>query len=261
MTTFARPVSAYMTPEPQSVPTEAELGQVLHLLEAGRFSAVPVVDAAGEPVGVISRSDLVHLGLLQTGRRADSPSLPMPRRTAAELMTRSPHVVSQHDPLPTAAALMVRHHVHRVLVVERKRLVGVVSTLDLTRAVRDAGVAAPIATRMTSPVVTLDGALPISAADELLDRLRISAVVILEHDSPIGVFSQQDALACRHLPRDTAVGAVADPAMICLPTTTRLDRAAAHAAQHAIRRIIACEDRDAVGVLGGLDFARVVADG
>ena len=72
------------------------------------------------------------------------------------------------------------------MVVDDQRLVGVISTLDLTAAVRDAGLEAPIASRMSTPVLTIDAALPISAANELLDREHITAVVVLEHAWPIG---------------------------------------------------------------------------
>ena len=50
-----------------------------------------------------------------------------------------------------------------------------------------------------------------------------------------------------------------DAALLCLPIDARLHRAAAHVARLDVRRVIACAAREAVGVIGGLDFARVVA--
>lgn len=261
MTLFAQPVARYMTRDPVWVTADTDLRQVLRALHAGRYSALPVVDETGAVLGVVSRTDLLRLGLLQSGLRGASPSLPMPRRVVAEIMTLGAHVIDPDTSLAAAAASMIAHQIHRLMVVEDERLVGVISTLDLAAAVRDAGVEAPISSRMSTPVITVDAALPISAANEILASQHISAVVVQEHDWPIGVFSQIDALACRNLARDTPVGTMADPAMICLPCTTRMFRAAAHAAQLDVRRVIACEDRVAVGVLGGLDFARVVAEG
>lgn len=261
MSFFSQPLSSYMSREPETVLTESGLDEVLRMLQQRRFSSVPVLDAAGSPVGVISRTDLIRLGLLQAGVRRTSPALPMPRRTAADVMSQGPLVIEPTASLAEAARTMVRHEVHRLMVVDAGRLVGVVSTLDLAAAVRDARIEAPISARMTSPIVTIEANRPISAADELLAQHHVSAVVVTEDDWPVGMFSQADALASRDLPRDTPVETVLDPAMICLPATTRMFRAAAHAAQLDVRRVIACEGREAVGVLGGLDFARVAADG
>lgn len=261
MTPFAQPVSRYMTRDPEWITADTDLRQVLRVLNGGRYSALPVVDAAGAVIGVLSRTDLLRLGLLQSGARGASPSLPMPHRMVTEIMTQGAHVITADASLQAAAQSMIGHQIHRLMVVEDGRLVGVISTLDLAAAVRDAGVEAPISSRMSAPVVTVDAGMPISAANELLASQHISAVVVEEHGWPIGVFAQIDALACRDLPRGTPVGTMVDPAMICLPSTTRMFRAAAHAAQLDVRRVIACEDRQAVGVLGGLDFAKVVADG
>jgi CBS domain-containing protein len=47
--------------------------------------------------------------------------------------------------------------------------------------------------------------------------------------------------------------------VICLAATTRLHRAAAHVADLRVRRLVVCNDREAVGIVSATDFARVVA--
>src|SRR5262245_24461322 len=50
-----------MTPTPVSVRADASVQEVIVLLTDKGYSAAPVIDAAGRPVGVLSRSDiLVH---------------------------------------------------------------------------------------------------------------------------------------------------------------------------------------------------------
>jgi hypothetical protein len=71
------------------------------------------------------------------------------------------------------------------------------------------------------------------------------------------VFTQMNALASRDLPRSTPVDTTFDAAVICLPADTPLYRAAAHAAELDVRRVLACSQHEAVGVVSGLDFARV----
>ena len=54
-----------------------------------------------------------------------------------DLMSRHLVAVSADDSLAVLAQRFLEHHIHRVLVVEHGRLVGIVSTLDLVRLFAD----------------------------------------------------------------------------------------------------------------------------
>lgn len=93
----------------------------------------------------------------------------------------------------------------------------------------------------------------------MLAKVQITGIVVVEEGRPVGVFTQLDALASRDLPRSTPVETTYEAAVICLPHDTKLHRAAAHAAQLDVRRVVVCRDHEAVGIVSGLDFARVAA--
>lgn len=57
--------------------------------------------------------------------------------SVSEIMTRSLCFLGPDDSLQDCAAYMVRRSIHRVLVMEDSRLLGIVSTLDIVRAVAD----------------------------------------------------------------------------------------------------------------------------
>jgi CBS domain-containing protein len=259
MKVFDEAVRAYMTRTIETVSPQTTVDAILERLSARHLSALPVVDPAGAPLGIVSRTDLIRVGLANIALRGNTPSLPLPPRTAADVMTPGPVTVAPSLSLRDAAQLMIRRGIHRVLVVEDVRLVGVLSTLDLAAAVHDARIESPLSTWMTSPVVTVDAKQPIAAADSLLDRLHVTAVVVVEDGWPIGMFGQGEALASRDLPRDTPIGTVLDSSMICMPESVRIYRAAAHASQLDVRRVIATRGSDIAGIVGGLDFARIVA--
>lgn len=254
---FDLPVTAYMTRAVESVAPSADLDTVVEILQSRRITSVPVVDLAGAPIGLVSRTDVIRIGKTQGGLRGTSPELPS--RTARDVMSANPRTVPADRLLRHAALEMVRHGIHRLFVVDEVGLIGVISTLDLAAAVRDARIATPISAWMTSPVVTLDARQPVGSAVDLLDRLHITALVVVDAGWPIGMFSQTEALISRDLPRETPVEAVLDTAMICLPSSLPVFRAAAHAAQLDVRRVIASDASAISGILGGLDFARVVA--
>ncbi len=55
--------------------------------------------------------------------------------TVADIMTRRLHAMAPETGLADAAAHMVQAGIHRLLVVERNRLVGVVSAMDFVKAI------------------------------------------------------------------------------------------------------------------------------
>ncbi|MEZ4398525.1 MAG: CBS domain-containing protein [Kofleriaceae bacterium] len=239
-----------MTPTPHTACLNTPLTEVTHQLASRRISAVPVLDARGSIVGVVSRSDLLHHRRVHP-HAADT--------TCGAIMTQGPIVVEATAPLREAARLMIEHRIHRVFVVTEGRLEGVLSTTDLTRAVEDAKVDGAINTVMSTPVATIRVDQGLALAIEWLDRAHISGLIVTENDWPVGVFTQEEALAARDLPPTTQVGDLLDPSLICLPFETSLHRAAAQCARMDVRRIVVSKQRDFVGVVSGLDFAGVVA--
>jgi predicted transcriptional regulator len=253
---FEQAVSAYMTRAVDVVAIDASVDEVTQVLRDRTYSSVPVVDARGSIVGVISRTDLIAAGLHPGAhRRSDAP----PIRRAGELMSTGPLVCEPTTSLRAAARTCLEHEVHRLFVVDRGRLVGVLSTVDLAAAVRDAGLERRIGEVMTTPIVTVEARSSVAAATALLDERHLTGVVVVEDGWPVGMFAQPDALASRGLPDPTPVDQVMDTALICLPIDTRMHRAAAFVARLDVRRVIACAGGEAVGVVGGLDFARAIA--
>lgn len=58
------PVSAVMTPDPESVRPEVTFGHALHRMFEGGFRHLPVVDPRGLPLGVISARDALGIEML-----------------------------------------------------------------------------------------------------------------------------------------------------------------------------------------------------
>jgi len=114
-------VSAVMTRCPISVPADAPLRTVASVLAGSRVSAVPVVDRAGTPIGVVSEIDVLRAGLEQD----------LDRCTARDVMTGPVVSVAVDEPLPAAARRLTEAGVRRLFVVEDGRLTGVLARRDL----------------------------------------------------------------------------------------------------------------------------------
>lgn len=105
--------------------------EVVKVIDARDISALVVVNAEGEAVGVISRTDLVNSRFVQ-------PYLRHWRGMVAEhLMSRPVISVTPDTPVSAAAHLLHAKRIHRLVVVEQEsghvRPVGILSVTDLAK--------------------------------------------------------------------------------------------------------------------------------
>ena len=136
-----------------SVSPETSLADVVRLFAEEQIHGAPVISDDGEVVGVISMSDLIGAAMNDaesgglasdylrelvefsapdwaSGESADFQDR-LRQTTAAEVMTSGAATVPASAPVGEVAALMYQSRIHRVWVVERGGLVGVISTFDL----------------------------------------------------------------------------------------------------------------------------------
>lgn len=260
MSHFEMPVELYMTSPVVTMSETSALSDVDTQMLEGRVSSIALLDAQGKLSGILSRTDLLSIGQVQAGNRRDAALLALPNKTARDVMTRDVMSVTTTSPMSQAAKLMREHHIHRVFVLDGTgQLVGVLSTYDLVRAIGDKRVNKPVAEIMSTPVFTVRAEEPVHLATERLEKARVSGLVVVEDDWPVGVFTQEEALLAQGLERSASVEGAMSPAMLCLDVSTPIHRAAQQVWAMQVRRVIAVEDRDMKGIITGLDFARVVA--
>jgi CBS domain-containing protein len=145
-------VREYMDAEPVTVAPETTLEEVARVIGENELPGVPVVDGAGNVVGIVSENDLVisddegdlHIphyvelfgGLifLEPFRRFEARLKKAVATTAEQMMTADPRTVGPDDDVHEAAHAIVESGHNRIPVVEGGRLVGVISRADVVRA-------------------------------------------------------------------------------------------------------------------------------
>lgn len=136
-----------------TVRPEDLVSKAVALICRHRISGVPVVDKGGDLVGLISERDVLqamypHKPALKTRRAPTRPSRglrDLKRLRAADIMVREVITAPPEADLLLLASLMATRKIRRVPIVQRRRLVGIVSQGDVYRGIFQGGRREPAA--------------------------------------------------------------------------------------------------------------------
>ena len=154
-------VADVMTRKVLSIPETASLKNLVDLIQGHHLHSVPVVDAQGALVGVVSLRDVLktflarYLPLLSAVSLDETPDAlddnaldftfsameEMP--TVHDLMTRHPKSVRPENSLLTATVHMYMNKIHRMPVTENGKLIGIISQSDVIRTIFESQTAKP----------------------------------------------------------------------------------------------------------------------
>ena len=143
-------VHEVMSGLPVTVRRETTVKEAMRLLDEHEITSMPVIDAEGRILGVVSEADLLRDSVPHDARghvnlRAEEEL--EPAATVDEVMSRHPMVVHEHTDLADAVELMTTTAVKSLPVVDHKhRVVGMISRRDVVHrlARTDDAVAAEI---------------------------------------------------------------------------------------------------------------------
>jgi CBS domain-containing protein len=123
-----------MALEPIVIRSDASLTEAASLMDHRHIHGLPVVDASGSLVGVVSQTDLTR------ARGTEYLWANWPGLAVRHLMTSPAITVHRSTPLAIAARKMERHRIHRLVVVDdldETIPIGVLSMTDLVHAIAE----------------------------------------------------------------------------------------------------------------------------
>lgn len=132
-----------------TVKADATIQETAEILAKDGFSGAPVVNEYNELVGVISEKDLFKalypsykefyledsLALLADPDKMQELIQDKGAVKIKEIIEDKPITVTPETPLVRAGAIMLAKHVHRLPVIEKEKLVGLISRRDLYRTI------------------------------------------------------------------------------------------------------------------------------
>ena len=136
-----------MTANVISVAAQATILEAARTMLRNRVSGLPVVDAEGQLVGMVTEGDFLRRSEIGTERRRPrwlefvlgpgrmaEDYVRAAGRAVGDLMTSDPVAVGEDDDLETVVELMERRRVKRFPVLREGKIVGIVSRANLMRA-------------------------------------------------------------------------------------------------------------------------------
>ncbi len=147
-----------MTSKVFVVRADWSVDRLSEFLVENSISGAPVESENGDLIGVVSLIDIVH----HKTRHEKDPNWPHdyylralerqfakeeiasfhietePLSTIKTIMTLMIFQVSENTPVPQIADMMIKNRIHRVMVTQDKKLVGIISTPDMLKVIRDA---------------------------------------------------------------------------------------------------------------------------
>jgi CBS domain-containing protein len=137
-----------MTPRLTTVQADTPVATAAELMLTKRISGLPVVDAAGKLVGIVSEGDFLRRGELGTRRRRSawlefftgpgklaSEYVRQEGHTVKDVMTTDPVTITENETLENIVQIMEQKGIKRLPVLRGDTLIGIVTRANLLQAV------------------------------------------------------------------------------------------------------------------------------
>ena len=134
MNTNSLRVRDVMTKDVTTIGRNENLVVADDIMRLGRIRHLPVVDEDGSLAGIVSQRDLFHSGLLRAlgyGTHAKQQALQL--LVLKEAMKVEVVTVTPDAPLSEAAKIMLRQKIGCLVVVEDKKIVGILTESDFVK--------------------------------------------------------------------------------------------------------------------------------
>jgi CBS domain-containing protein len=173
-----------MTTEVVTIAPSTTVHDIASLLVAKRIGAVPVVSEGNDVIGIVTESDLLHREEIHTEHKrkrwleffvsSETQAREFVKThglRAEQVMSRVVTAVAPDTDLAEVADILDAHKIRRVPVIDKGKLVGIISRADIVRALAHAKVPIPVSS-------IENGALQKAIQDEIKKQPWINATYV-----------------------------------------------------------------------------------
>jgi PAS domain S-box-containing protein len=246
-------VEDVMSKDVITIAPDATVVSAAKVMSENGISCLVVVDNDSVAGIVTERDFLARLA----GRRGDWNEIRVADIMSSPLETVPPDL-SVYD----ASALMEAKHIKRLPVSAGKRLVGMVTQTDLTRALTSYGMWKDVAEIMSRDMVVVQTEATVAEAAEAMSSRRISCIIALEGQRVQGIVTERDLLKRVIVPqRDpacTRVGEIMSSPVSTIPPSHSVFSTYKTMDRLHVRRLVVTEDEQLCGIVTQTDIFRAI---
>lgn len=126
-------VADIMTTEVITCTPQESLAKVWPLLLESNFSGLPVVSDKDEPMGMVTRMDIIRSGFIRTAMSDTHATQPKDTTVVEKIMSTPVYSVSPDTPVKDCLKQMLHYDVGRITVLDKDRIMGIVDRTDILR--------------------------------------------------------------------------------------------------------------------------------
>jgi CBS domain-containing protein len=126
-------VADLMQRKVKTIASDATVAEAIVSLADAHISGMPVVDGTGRVIGIVSSTDVLTAEAEAEDR--DARQALLEATAVRDVMTPRPYTISPEEDIREAACQMLYGEVHRLFVAEGEKVVGIITTTDIVRAV------------------------------------------------------------------------------------------------------------------------------
>lgn len=235
-----------------TMPGDNAFDTAQRMSEAG-ISCVVVMDGE-RVVGILSERDVL--------RAIAGPLVDLHRITVARVMSSPVQSASPALSILTAGRIMEARQIRRLPVLEGKQLVGIVTQTDITRGLVTLIPLRSISDIMTREVATVAADASVAEAARIMGSRRISCVVVMRQDEPVGILTEKDVIrrivTARKDPAETRVADVMSfPITTVPPSYSVLGVCRKMDARH-LHRLVIMDAGKLCGIVTQTDIMRAI---
>jgi diguanylate cyclase (GGDEF)-like protein/PAS domain S-box-containing protein len=244
-----------LSPSVFTVAPDTPLPDVLASMESLHISCVVAVDKAHRPVGIFTEQDAIRL----MAERKTVAQLRM-----SDAMSASPLTASSNLDFRDAYRLISEKGFRHLIVVDDTgRVAGVVSEADFLQHMGMEyliGIKS-VSNAMTRNLISLKEDATLAEAVDLMDKQKISCVIVTRENFPVGILTERDAAGLARTISDPArvqIVSVMKSPVQTIDASLSIPEAIKRMESANIRRLVVVEDGILAGIVTRHDFVKTM---
>lgn len=189
-------LGTYVTYNPLAVSLETRVDELLQMVDNLAMHYFPVVDQNQRLIGEVPETDVMRLARGRTESDLEINS------TIEQVVSRQLVTVDHFASPRRALQLLMDYHIHSLPVLDRGKLIGIVTTGDFLREFSYGQMTCakdPVSDFLKPPAEPLDPDVTVDEAMAAMDQARVDHQVVVQGGCPIGVVDRREIIKATSL--------------------------------------------------------------